>query len=176
MRGSELHNYKHGDSLILFAVCDAKYRFITVDVGARGRESDGGVFDRSDFGKLFNTNQLRLPPDVYNEKVGSHLPYVFLGDAAFPFSPHLLKPFEHDIKGKPEEVVYNYRLSRARRVIENAFGILSARYRILRRNIIGSETLTQSILLATTALHNLHLMREDSVPPWQKGASTCRVL
>ncbi|KAK3924300.1 Protein ANTAGONIST OF LIKE HETEROCHROMATIN PROTEIN 1 [Frankliniella fusca] len=55
----------------------------------------------------------------------------------------------------------------ARRVVENAFGILSARFRILRHNTIASETLAQNIVLATVALHNLHLQREDSIPPKQ---------
>jgi len=93
MRGSEHYNYKFGHSVILFAVADAKYRFIVVDVGARGRESDGGIFDRSAFGKLFNNHQLGLPPAAYNADVDCHLPYVFSGDGAFPLDIHLLKPF-----------------------------------------------------------------------------------
>lgn len=169
MRGSELYNYKHTNSLILFAVSDAKYKFIVVDVGARGRESDGGVFERSAFGRLFNNHLLQLPPPVYNKDVRCHLPYVFLGDDAFPLGVHLMKPFPQEVNGKPEEVIYNYRFSRARRVVENAFGILSARFRILRQSIIGSETLVQNIILATTALHNLHLIREDSIPPKQRA-------
>lgn len=168
MRGSEHYNYKHGHSVILFAVSDAKYKFIVVDVGARGRESDGGVFDRSEFGQLFHNHQLQLPPAAYNDEMHCHLPYVFVGDDAFPLDTHLLKPFPDTPGYKPEEIVFNYRLSRARRVVENSFGILAARFRIFRSNIIGSETLVQNIILATTALHNLHLTREDSVPPNQK--------
>ncbi|XP_034245708.1 putative nuclease HARBI1 [Thrips palmi] len=168
MRGSENFNYKYGHSIILFAVSDAKYKFLVVDVGARGRESDGGVFDRSEFGKLFNNHQLQLPSPVFNDILKTHLPYVFVGDDAFPLDVHMLKPFADCLDQKPEEAIFNYRLSRARRVVENAFGILAARFRILRRNIIGSETLVQNIVLACTALHNLHLIREDSVPPKQR--------
>lgn len=166
-RGSEHFNYKKGHSVILFAVADAKYKFIIVDVGARGRESDGGVFDRSAFGKLYNNHELQLPPPVYHAELGSHIPYVFLGDDAFPSGNHLVKPFKGDSL-PPEEVVYNYRLSRARRVVENSFGILAARFRVLRKSIIGSETLVQNIILACCALHNLHLSREDSIPPKQR--------
>ncbi|KAK3931469.1 Protein ANTAGONIST OF LIKE HETEROCHROMATIN PROTEIN 1 [Frankliniella fusca] len=166
MRGSECYNYKFGHSLILFAVCDAKYKFIVVDAGARGRESDGGVFERSDFGRLFNSHQLQLPSSVYNSTLKSSLPYVFTGDNAFPLDVHLMTPYDDSLK--PEEIVFNYRLSRARRVVENAFGILAARFRIFRSNIIGSETLVQNIILATTALHNYHLIREDSIPPKQR--------
>ncbi|KAK3920119.1 Putative nuclease [Frankliniella fusca] len=95
------------------------------------------------------------------------LPYVFLGDAAFPGGIHLLKPYDHP-NLPPEELIFNYRLSRARRVVENAFGILAARFRIFRSTIIACETLAQNIILACTALHNLHLIREDSLPPKQK--------
>lgn len=168
MRGSEHYNYKFGNSVILFAVADAKYKFIVVDVGARGRESDGGIFDRSDFGRMLFDNELNLPPDAFNEDIQCLLPYTFVGDAAFPLDKHLMTPFDGSHGFNVEEAVFNYRLSRARRVVENSFGILSARFRILRTKIIGSETLVQNIILATTALHNLHLQREDSIPPKQR--------
>ncbi|KAK3922257.1 Protein ALP1-like [Frankliniella fusca] len=51
-------NYKGANSIILFAVADATYKFIVADCGARGRESDGGVFERSQFGKLFKEDKL----------------------------------------------------------------------------------------------------------------------
>ena len=150
------------------AVCDAKYKFIVADVGARGREGDSGVFERSKFGKLFFAHKLGLPSPVFIEKLGEFLPYVFVGDDAFPINEHLMKPFELEIASRPEEMIFNYRLSRARRVVENAFGILSARFRILRKSMIASETLAENVILATVALHNLHLMREDSIPPKQR--------
>ncbi|KAK3910077.1 Protein ALP1-like [Frankliniella fusca] len=170
MRGSEFYNYKGTHSIILFAVADAKYKFIVADAGARGREGDSGVFSRSDFGKLFLDQKLALPPSVYNHTLKCYLPYVFVGDGAFPLNEHLLKPYEPGKKKdlKDEEVIFNYRLSRARRVVENSFGILSARFRILRHNSIASETLAQNIILSTCALHNLHLIREDSLPPQKK--------
>ncbi|KAE8738274.1 hypothetical protein FOCC_FOCC016250, partial [Frankliniella occidentalis] len=153
MRGSECYNYKFGNSIVLLAVSDAKYKFIAVDVGARGREHDAGVFDRSEFGMLYDNHQLKLPPSVYNNDLMTPLPYVFIGDNAFALDTHLIVPFESS--SKPEEVVFNYRLSRARRVVENAFGILAARFRVFRTNMIGT-------------LHNLHLVREDSIPPRQR--------
>ena len=44
--------------------------------------------------------------------------------------------------------VYGYRLSRARRTIENGFGILSAKLRIFRRPIKAKEDLVDKITKA----------------------------
>lgn len=41
------------------ALADANYKFIYCGVGAKGKESDGGVFKCSEFGKSFDSNQLR---------------------------------------------------------------------------------------------------------------------
>lgn len=88
-----------------------------------------------------------------------------MGDDAFTFDIHMIPQHE-------AEVLFNYRLSRAQRVVENAFGILSARFRLLRRTIVGSETLVCSSILAATALHNLHLSRADGVNPKVKANLT----
>ena len=48
--GSEWHNYKQTESVVLMAVCDASYKFIVVDVGQSGSQSDGGIWDSSTFG------------------------------------------------------------------------------------------------------------------------------
>ena len=51
------------------------------------------------------------------------LPYVIVADDAFPLKPHLMIPYSFLSLSK-ENRVFNYRLSRARRISENAFGIL----------------------------------------------------
>lgn len=54
----------------------------------------------------------------------------------------------------PAERIYNYRLSRARRVVENAFGILASKFRLFQKPIsLKLETLDK-VVLACCAIHN----------------------
>ena len=63
--------------------------------------------------------QINLPK---LSKVGHRtLPFVFVANEAFPLKQFLMKPYPARELDEQRRI-YNYRLSRARRVIENAFG------------------------------------------------------
>lgn len=51
-------------------------------------------------------------------------------------------------------MIHNYRTLRARRIVENAFGILGARFRICRTQINMSPKNIESVVRATCVLHN----------------------
>lgn len=100
--------------------------------GTNGRVSDGGVIKNTDFYQKFINGTLGLPqPGSVN---GITLPYVFIGDEAFALRNDFLKPFNKSQHNETRRIV-NYRLSRARRIIENVFGILVARFGILSNEI-----------------------------------------
>ncbi|XP_028516516.1 uncharacterized protein LOC114575585 [Exaiptasia diaphana] len=61
-----------------------------------------------------------------------------------------------------QQRIYNYRLSRGRRTIENAFGILSAKWRIFRRPIKANVDLVELIVQSTVCLHNYLRLTENA--------------
>lgn len=75
-----------------------------------------------------------------------------------------MKPYSHKRAGSHltnEERVFNYRLSRARRTIENAFGILSMRWGCLRSEFLCSPEKVKIIVSACCALHNYLIKRSN---------------
>jgi hypothetical protein len=57
---------------------------------------------------------------------------ILVGDDAFPLKTYSLKPYLHRTLTY-EQNIFNYRLSRARRIVENVFGILASRFRIFQK-------------------------------------------
>lgn len=95
-----------------------------------------------------------VPPcdEIYEGSL--NYPYVLVADEAFPLTPYLMRPFPGRDGLSPEKKVFNYRLSRARRVIENAFGILAAKWRIYRKPLIAKVETIEKMIQATVTLHN----------------------
>lgn len=119
-----------------------------------GRRSDGGIFSDSAFGLALENDQIDVPPpSQLTEENNFNFPYVFVGDEAFPLKHYLMRPFPKNGLTRARRI-YNYRLSRARRTIENAFGIMGAKWRIYHRPIDTDVVLTEHIVKATVCLHN----------------------
>lgn len=151
--GSSYFNYKKTFSIILMAVCDHNYKFTLIDVGAYGSNSDGGVFSTSQFGQAMRDGNLNLPKGEANLPGSATKTRFFVGDEAFKLERNMMRPYSGrnlDVKKR----IFNYRLSRARRIIENSFGILVSRWRILRKQITVHPKKVDRIILATICLHN----------------------
>lgn len=164
--GSVYYNYKKDHSFNLTAVADANYRFILVDVGAEGRRSDAGVFANSAIKSRLEANTLNVPEP---SAVGQYkLPFVLLGDDAYPLSPYLMRSYARSSQLDLRKKIYNYRHSRARRVVESAFGILAARWRIFRRPINTYVLKAEKMVLATICLHNYIISKELEKRPQER--------
>ena len=101
-----------------------------------------------------------MPKPRKLDSTGTLYPYVFLEDDAFPLRPNLLKPYAAT-NLEIQKFVANYRISRARRIIENCFEILAASFRVYRRPIHAKAESVVSITKACVAMHN-YLMANKS--------------
>lgn len=137
------------------AVVNAEYQFIYVDVGTNGRISDGGVLKKTKFYKRLDEGTLNIPPPEKPTPDSDPLPFVYLDDEAFTLRPDFLKPYQQRELHNHEKRIYNYRMCRARRVVENAFGILAARFQIFHSAIdFKSIEDINFVVLACCTLHN----------------------
>ncbi|XP_065200002.1 uncharacterized protein LOC135843983 [Planococcus citri] len=153
--GSEYYNYKKSFSIVLLAGVDANYKFTFIDVGVKGRFSDGYTFAQSNFGKRLISNQLNIPSPTKIEPGGDEMPFVFVADAAFPLSENLMRPYPGtSTKSDIPNRIFNYRLSHARQTVECAFGILSARFRIYQRPLEFEPRSVEAFVKSTCVLHN----------------------
>lgn len=150
-------DYKGHDSTNFLAISGAKQHFIMADIGAPGRHSDGGVYASSEMGKRFQSERMFVPPREKLTESGPELPYVLVGDEAFALSSHLMKPYPRRNCLDLKERVFNYRLSRARRIVETSFGILSAVWRIFKAPLRTNLTTSLKVIKACVCLHNFIL-------------------
>lgn len=164
--GSLFWNYKKFHSIVLMAIVNSNYEFMMCDVGTNGSISDGGVIANTILYKKLIEDDLKIPADESPLSSGSKLPHVFVGDEAFALRHNFLKPFNKK-QLNYERMVYNYRLSRARRVVENAFGILSNRFRIFHSAINLQIETVEQVVMTCCYLHNFlrrHLGPTYDVP------------
>lgn len=150
--GSYFYNYKGFHSQVLLGVANANYELIYFNYGANGRISDGGVFAATDLFASLEEGRLNIPT---TGMVGNELlPFVFVADDAFPLKEYIMKPLNRKLATK-EHKIFNYRLSRARRMIESVFGILVSRFGVLQKPItLINLNKTQSVVMACCYLHN----------------------
>ena len=153
--GSYYFNYKGTFSIVLLALVDAEYKFIYVDVGCNWRISDGGVYQNVLYPKLLTkTFYMYRLPDHWGERDDFLLPHVIVADDAFTLRENIMKPYTFRSLAH-EKKIFNYRLSRARRIVENAFGILANRFRVFLSPMLLSPENVEKVTLASCTLHNL---------------------
>ena len=124
--GSLYYNYRGTFPVVLLALADASRRFLYIDIGVYGRNSDGGIFSNSSICNAIEEKLIDMPgpkPIPGPDYLGP-VPYVFVADEAFPLTNKIMRPYPGRTLPRKKQV-FNYRLSRARRIVEAAFGILT---------------------------------------------------
>ena len=150
---ADYFNRKGWHSIIMQGMVDHLYRFTDVCIGWPGRVHDArvlgnsSVYQKGESGKLF--------PEWRRVIAGKEVPVLVLGDPAYPLLPWLMKPYIDNSNLSEDQRKFNKRLSRARVVVEDAYGRLKGRWRCLsKRNDTNVSDLPEQVA-ACCVLHNI---------------------
>ena len=158
---ADYYNRKGWYSIIPQGVVDSSYRFIDINVGWPGKVHDARVFSNSSIFKKGQNGTL-FPKEQFADIDGFKVPLFITADAAYPLLPWVMKPFPENGTLGSDKLHFNYRISRARMVVENAFGRLKGRWRcLLKQNEVNIEKMN-SIVVTCCVLHNIcELFKEE---------------
>ncbi|CAH1980294.1 unnamed protein product [Acanthoscelides obtectus] len=95
--GSNYWCYLHKYSIVLMAIVGPDYKFICVDIGGFGKNSDGGIFETSNMGKRFEQNLSSVPAPRFLPGQNEICSYVLIDDEAFALKPYLKRPFPYKL-------------------------------------------------------------------------------
>ena len=151
--GRRYYNFKGAYSLVLLALVDYNYEFTYVDVGKEGSCADGGIWRKCTLNRHIQAGDLNIPKTDLLPGTSIKMPHMIVSDEAFPLTEHIMKPYARR-NLTHGQAIFNYRLSRARRISENAFGILASRFRVFLGRIFLNPDDAVDLIMAAVSLHN----------------------
>ena len=165
--------YKNKIAILMLAVVDCSGKFIWVDIGRPSSVGDAGAFRSSDLSDLL-ASRIALPLE-HDEVLpcGTILQPYLLGDEAFPLLPYLQRCYEGNINERSVQGMFNRAVINGRRVVEQAFGRLKGRWRILLHKVeLRNPSFYADVAQACCALHNYcEEIRLETVYPYIPNAS-----
>ena len=117
--------------------------------GASGSSSDALIFNRGNLKRRIENGTLGLPPPEPLGPGGPDLHYFLLGDDAFALMPWLVKPYSRRQLTREERI----QDIQGRRVVENSYGILVKRFRVLLTTMEQRLNVVRDIMLTCLVLH-----------------------
>jgi hypothetical protein len=121
------------------ALCDSDLRFLFFGVMGPGNKSDQPAYEQTGLAEIIEN----LPAGLF-----------IAADAAYVVTEHVLIPFTGSQRQDRVKDTFNFFLSQLRIRIENAFGLLTTKWRILRKPLECSLKTNADILQICALLHN----------------------
>ena len=140
---------------------DAKMRFIWASVGCPGRNHDSIIFRSTSLYSKLMENGIASTFTKLIERV--KVPFMIIADSAFPHLSWIQKPYTNAVLSE-KQCYFNYRLSRARMVVECAYGMLKSRWRVLHRRCDSNNETMKVKTLACIVLHNICIDFGENIP------------
>ena len=130
------------------AACSADLKFIYFGIVAPGKTSDSVALDAAK----------ALKEAINNLPLGC----FFVGDAAYIISDRMLIPFVGPHRSNVDNDAFNFYLSQVHICIEMVFGLLTTKWRILRKKLDCQLKNNSRIILCCAMLHN-YVLEEDTM-------------
>jgi hypothetical protein len=154
--------------LIIIALVDHKKQFLDVEIGWPGSVADSRVFDNSYLSRNYEAALAELgttPLASGDDGLEENIPAFILGDSAYRNSRHLVTTFKVTECNADRSIRHlNYRLSKARYVVENVFGLLKGRFQVFEKPLrcaIGDVPFAVHLISSICVLHNFLLDAQD---------------
>ncbi|XP_036345848.1 protein ALP1-like [Rhagoletis pomonella] len=124
------------------AICDSNLRFLDIFIGYPGSCHDANVWKNSPIYQKISSGEVQLASGA-----------IILADSPYPLTKYLMVPYRDNGHLSTEEKRFNYYLSSTRVLIEQAFGVLRQKFRILNHSDVSSIKDASKIVMACTILH-----------------------
>lgn len=135
---------------------DANYKYIAIDVDSFDRKGDNGIFFNSIWEQHVLNGSFNFPKERALPETDKVVPFVILGDQAFKLHKNILSPFsQKSVRVNSQIVIFNCRLSRTKRVTENAFGLLNQVFKVYYQPINISSKTCDNLIIVICCLHHI---------------------
>ena len=109
--------------------------------------SDAQIFNESELKETVESGEISFPPPEPMTNDNEWMPFFMIWDNAFTLCTTMMVPYSRKNHSRSERI-FNYRISCARRLVENAFGILAARFQCLFATLQQNPVVVRDIIEA----------------------------
>lgn len=148
---------KTRDPIVLIGSCNTKYQFVNVDVGLIHEVVESDNF----FKKLLQTDLPFMPGDMQMPDTGIMLPSYVVTPCTFPLIKHTMRPYPGKILN-PEKININERLKKCSNFLENSYGVLLHKWRVLQNKFTCLPETACYIVKSCVILHNFAIEHDRS--------------